>query len=130
MEDCIFCKIATGKIPSAKVYEDDKFFAFLDINPMAPGHTLLIPKKHVDNLFDIEEPLYSELFQAAKKLSNPLTKAMGAKRIGVIVEGFLVHHAHVHLIPINSGNELDPHRARKAGPADLAANAEKIRKLI
>ncbi|MDD5172353.1 MAG: HIT family protein [Candidatus ainarchaeum sp.] len=127
MDDCIFCKIGAGKIPSAKVYEDDKFLAFLDINPVNPGHTLLIPKKHVDNLFDIEEPLYSDLFKTAKKLSKSLTKAMGAKRVGVIVEGFLVHHAHVHLIPINHGNELDPGRARKAEPAELTAVADKIR---
>jgi histidine triad (HIT) family protein len=130
MDDCIFCKISEGKIPSFKVYEDERFLAFLDINPVNPGHTLLIPKKHVDNLFDIEEPLYSELFKTAKKLSKPLTKAMGAKRVGVIVEGFLVHHAHIHLIPINRGNELDPGRARKAEPAELAAVAEKIRNQI
>lgn len=130
MEDCIFCKIAGGKIPSAKVYEDEKFFAFLDINPVAPGHTLLIPKKHVDNLFDIEEPLYSEMFQTAKKLSKPLTKAMGAKRVGVIVEGFLVHHAHVHLVPMKSGGDLNPGNARRADPAELAINAEKIRKQL
>lgn len=127
MDDCIFCKIGAGKIPSAKVYEDEKFFAFLDINPIAPGHTLLIPKKHVDNLFDIDEPLYSEMFQTAKKISKPLVKSMGAKRAGVIVEGFLVHHAHIHLIPMRSGGDLDPANARKAEPAELAAVAEKIR---
>ncbi|NYZ74275.1 HIT family protein [Candidatus Micrarchaeota archaeon] len=130
MDDCIFCKIGAGKIPSAKVYEDERFLAFLDINPVSPGHTLLIPKKHVDNLFDIEEPLYSEMFQTAKKLSKSLTKAMGAKRVGVMVEGFLVHHAHVHLIPMNHGSDLNPANARKAEPAELTAIAEKIRKQI
>ncbi len=125
--DCLFCKISEGTIPSAKVYEDEHVLAFLDINPINPGHTLIIPKKHVDNIFDSEPALYSRLFASARELSSPIQKATGAKRIGVVVEGFLVHHAHIHLVPINGGGELDFRRARKAGPEELERMAGKIR---
>ncbi len=79
MNDCIFCKIIRGEIDSAKIYEDDKFFAFLDMKPINPGHILVVPKKHIDNIFDIEEPLYSELFQIAKKLSQPIKNALKSR---------------------------------------------------
>lgn len=127
MADCIFCKIVAGEIPSAKVWEDENFYAFLDINPINPGHTLLIPKKHEDYLFELADPHYSEIFQAAKKLAHPLKNATGATRIGLIVEGFLVPHVHLHLIPIHGGGELDPGRAKKADPEELSKMAEKIR---
>jgi len=127
MTDCIFCKITAGEIPSAKVWEDEKFYAFLDINPINPGHTLLIPKKHEDYLFELEDPHYSEIFQQAKKLAPSLKKVTGAKRIGLIVEGFLVPHVHLHLIPIHRGGELDPSRAKKASPEELSQMAEKIK---
>lgn len=127
MTDCIFCKIAKGEIPSTKLWEDERFFAFLDINPINPGHALVIPKKHEDNVFDLDEETYSGLFLTAKRLSEPIQKAVGSKRVGVIIEGFLVHHAHVHLVPINSGNELDPSRAKKASPEELEEIARKVR---
>ena len=130
MDDCIFCKIAQGKIDSAKIYEDEKFVAFLDMNPINPGHTLVVPKKHIDNIFDIEEPLYSELFQIAKKLSQPIKNAMESRRIGISVEGFGVPHAHVHLVPINRGFELDPNRAKSAIPEELKKIGEKIKEEI
>jgi histidine triad (HIT) family protein len=127
MSDCIFCKIIAGEIPSAKVWEDEKFMAFLDINPVNPGHTLLIPKEHVDYLFDVNDPLYSELFQAAKKISKPLQKAMMSQRVGVVVEGLLVPHVHIHLIPISAPGELDAKRAAKMEPDELSKIAEKIK---
>ncbi len=127
MDSCIFCKIARGEIDSVKIYEDEKFFAFLDMRPINPGHTLLVPKKHIDNIFDIEEPLYSELFQTAKKLSQPIKNAVKSLRIGISIEGFGVAHAHVHLVPINKGYELDPNRARPAKPEELNEIAEKIK---
>ena len=105
MSDCIFCKIAKGEIPSSKIWEDEDHLAFLDINPVNPGHTLIIPKNHVDSVFDMAENDYSKLFMAAKKLSSPLKNAMEAKRVGVIIEGFLVPHAHVHLVPLNRMSE-------------------------
>ncbi len=130
MDDCIFCKIISGKIDSAKIYEDDKFFAFLDMKPVNPGHVLVVPKKHIDNIFDIEEPLYSELFQTAKKLSQPIKNVMESRRIGISVEGFGVPHAHIHLIPINRGYELDPNRAKPATPEELDEIAERIKEEI
>lgn len=125
--DCIFCKISGGEIPSAKIWEDGDFVAFLDINPINPGHTLIIPKRHVDRLFDIPEPQYSALFAAARRLSAPILKATGAKRMGLVVEGFLVPHAHLHLVPLHGGNELDFRRAKKAPPEELAAMASAIK---
>ncbi|MEW6748903.1 MAG: HIT family protein [Candidatus Micrarchaeota archaeon] len=129
MDSCIFCKIANGGIPSSKIWEDERHIAFLDINPVNPGHTLIIPKKHVDSVFDMDEKAYSDLFLAAKRLSGPLKEAMAAKRIGVIIEGFLVPHAHIHLVPINSGSELYE-RAKKAAPEELSSVAERIRRQI
>ncbi len=130
MDGCIFCEIARGEIDSAKIYEDEKFFAFLDMKPINPGHTLLVPKKHIDNIFDIEEPLYSELFQTAKKLSQPIKNAMKSRRVGISVEGFGVPHTHVHLIPINRGYELDPNKAKSATPEELNEAAEIIKEEI
>ncbi len=130
MDGCIFCKIAEGEIDVPKIYEDEKFFAFLDAKPINPGHTLLIPKSHVDYIFDVEEPLYSELFETAKKLAGPIRDAVQSKRIGISVEGFGVPHAHVHLVPINKGFELDPNRAKTANPKELLEIADKIKKEI
>ncbi len=127
MDGCIFCKIAKGEIDSAKVYEDEKFFAFLDAKPLNPGHTLLLPKEHVDYVFEVNEPLYSELFKTAKKLSKPIQNAVQSKRIGLAIEGFGVPHIHIHLIPINNANEIDPHRAKKATTEELQEVAEKIK---
>jgi len=127
MDDCIFCKIVAGKIPCTRIWENDRFLAFLDINPINPGHTLIIPKKHTDLVFDLDDADYSALFNAAKTLSKPIKKATDAKRIGMIVEGFLVHHAHLHLVPLNQGGELDFRRAKKANPAELEAMAGKIK---
>ncbi len=128
MDDCIFCKIASGKIPSAKVYEDDAVLAFLDINPINPGHTLIIPKAHAESVFSASDNDYSALFRAARALSGPLKAATGAKKNGILVEGFLVSHAHVHLVPLHHGGELSFSRAKKAAPAELEEMAARIRK--
>ncbi len=124
--DCIFCKIASGVIPSTKVYEDERFLAFLDINPINPGHTLIIPKSHSDFVFEMDSGEYGQMFAIARKLYGPIMAASGAKRVGMIVEGFLVRHAHLHLVPLNSPGELDFKRARKASPAELERMASKI----
>jgi histidine triad (HIT) family protein len=130
MEDCLFCKIIKGEIPSYKIWEDKNFFAFLDINPINPGHTILVPKKHLDYIFNLEEPLYSEIFKTAQKLSEPLKRAVGAKRVALAIEGFAISHIHIHLIPVNKVNDLDPNRARKANPEELSKIAYKIKKSI
>jgi len=130
MEDCLFCKIIKGEIPSYKIWEDENFFAFLDINPINPGHTILVPRKHLDYIFDLEEPLYSEIFRTVKKLSKPLKRVTGAERIALAIEGFVVPHIHIHLIPVNKVNDLDPNRAKKSSPEELLTIAEKVKALI
>jgi histidine triad (HIT) family protein len=128
--DCLFCKIIEGKIPAVKVYEDERFLAFLDINPVNPGHTLVIPKSHQDEVFAMDEEEYTALFRTARELANAVKKAMGSKRVGIIVEGFLIPHAHVHLVPINAGNELHHQNMDRASRDELEGTAEKIRQEI
>ena len=130
MEDCLFCKIIKGEIPSYKIWENENFFAFLNINPINPGHTILVPKKHLNYIFDLEEPLYSEIFRTARKLSESLKKATGAKRVALAIEGFVIPHIHIHLVPVNKVNDLDPNRAKKASPEELSGVAEKIKVLV
>ncbi len=108
MEDCVFCKMVRKEILPEIVWEDDNYMAFLDQNPVKPGHTLLIPKKHTDYLFDIEDKEYADLFMHAKTFSKILKKAFNPKRVGLVVEGFGVPHAHIHLVPINNIGELTP----------------------
>ena len=127
MDTCIFCKILNGSAPAHKIWENENFFAFLDINPVNPGHTMVIPKHHIDYVFDLGEPLYSELFRVAKELSEPIKRATQASRIGVVIEGFSVSHLHVHLVPMNDVNELNPTRATRATAEELVAVAINIR---
>jgi histidine triad (HIT) family protein len=110
---CVFCEILAGKLPSRKVWENDRFIAIFPLAHVNPGHTLLIPKIHVDYVFDLEPTLYKELWEHANMLSEPIRLATGAKRIGIAVEGFSVPHVHVHLVPINNVAELDPHREKR-----------------
>lgn len=98
----IFTKIINGEIPCYKIAETDKFFAFLDINPNAKGHTLCIPKEEVDKLFDLEDDTYLELMAFSKKVAIAIKKAIPCKRVGMTVIGLEVPHAHVHLIPLNN----------------------------
>jgi histidine triad (HIT) family protein len=130
MPDCIFCKIIKKDIPATLVWEDEKFLAFLDVRPVNPGHLLLIPKEHIAYIFDIPQPLYNELFETAKVLSTPLQKAMSSVKVGLVVEGFGVPHAHVHLIPINHAHELDSSRATPMADDELAKIAQKIKATI
>jgi len=130
METCIFCQIIEGIEPAHKIWESDDFLAFLSLHPCNPGHTCLIPKTHVDYVFDLDEPLYSGIFQLAKQLSEPLKKATEAKRIGIAIEGFSVPHVHLHLVPLYNVAELDPHRHIKQNSEEVAEMAENIRKEI
>lgn len=126
--DCIFCKIAAHEISSHIVWEDDRIAALLDIKPVNPGHLLIIPKDHVEVVFDLDDARYAAVFGAAKTLAAPLQRATGARLIGIQVEGFEVPHAHVKLIPLHEPGDLAPGRARDADPEDLAAMAEAIKK--
>lgn len=103
----IFTKIVNGDIPSYKIAEDDYFYAFLDINPLAKGHTLVIPKKEVDKLFDLDEQTYADLWLFARKIAQAMEKVIPCKRIGVAVVGLEVPHAHIHLVPINGIYDID-----------------------
>jgi len=102
----IFTKIVNGEIPSYKVAEDDKHYAFLDIFPTAKGHTLVIPKKEVDKYFDLEEDEYLELMRFARQVAKGIEKVIPCNRVGVSVIGLDVPHAHVHLIPINKVSDI------------------------
>ena len=103
----IFSKIINGDIPSYTIEETDKFIAFLDINPLAKGHTLVVPKEEVDYIFDLENELLSELFLFSKKIAKKIKNAIPCDRVGVSVIGLEVPHAHVHLIPINQVNDMN-----------------------
>jgi histidine triad (HIT) family protein len=102
----IFTKIINGEIPAYKVAEDDNFLAFLDVNPNAKGHTLCIPKKEIDKIFDMEEDQYLELMKFSRKVAKALEKTVPCKRVGVAVIGLEVPHTHVHLIPLNEMDEM------------------------
>ncbi len=99
MPDCIFCKIAKGEIPSQKVYEDDQVFAFLDIHPKAPGHTLLVPKEHHRWFYEMPDELNAKVFTAAKHIAQQLKSEHGADYVRLGIVGTDVPHVHVHLIP-------------------------------
>jgi histidine triad (HIT) family protein len=103
----IFSKIIQGEIPSYKIAENDKFYAFLDISPLAKGHTLVIPKNETDYIFDIEDKDYQGLFLFAKKIAKAIEKVIPCQKVGLTVIGLEVRHAHIHLIPINSIYDMD-----------------------
>lgn len=104
--DTIFSKIAKGEIPSYKVAEDENYFAFLDISPVAKGHTLVIPRIEVDYLFDLDDEIYSGLQLFAKKVAQGLKRAMQCEKVGVLVMGLEVPHAHIHLVPMKYEADL------------------------
>jgi histidine triad (HIT) family protein len=130
MPDCIFCKIAAKEIPTHTVWENEHFFSFPDTHPAQNGHILIIPKTHFSSVFALPEDLYKELFSAAKALSAPLQNAIGSTRIGMVIEGFGVDHAHLHLIPINHAHDMDSTNAKSVPDEELAANAAAIRQEI
>ena len=103
----IFSKIAAGEIPSYKCAENDKFYAFLDINPVAKGHTLVIPRREVDYIFDMDDDELAEFQLFAKQVAVALKKAFPCKKVAQVVLGLEVPHAHIHLIPMNSEGDVD-----------------------
>lgn len=122
----IFSKIIAGKIPSYKIYEDDKHYAFLDINPNAVGHTLCVPKKEVDKIFDLSERDYNDLMEFSRKVALAIKKSIPCKRVGMSVIGLEVPHAHVHLIPLQSMEEATFQKKVKLTPETFQATAIKI----
>lgn len=103
----IFSKIIKGEIPCYKIAENDNFFAFLDIRPMAKGHVLVIPKHETDYLFDLDDDVLSEMIVYSKKIAKAIQKVVHCKRIGLMVIGMEVPHAHIHLIPINAEGDMN-----------------------
>ncbi len=103
----IFSRIAAGEIPSYKVAEDNNHFAFLDINPVHPGHVLVIPKKEVDYIFDLSDEEYASLMLFAKRVAKAIRKAIPCKKVGITVIGLDVPHTHVHLVPMNTGADMN-----------------------
>lgn len=116
----IFSRIVSGEIPAYKVAEDDRFLAFLDINPLAEGHTLVIPKQEIDYIFDIDDPLYADYLVFAKKVARAIRAVIPCTKVGVAVIGLEVAHAHIHLVPINSIYDIDFKREKlKLSPERL-----------
>lgn len=108
----IFSRIVAGEIPCYKVAEDDNYFAFLDINPLAAGHTLVIPKKEVDYIFDLDDETLQGLVTFAKGIATRIKAKTGCKKVAMVVLGLEVPHAHIHLIPMNSENDVDFHKEK------------------
>ena len=128
MQDSIFTKIIKGEIPSNKVYEDDFTYAFLDIHPITPGHTLVVPKRQVEFLWDMDDEQYQHLMASVKKLAAHLRSTLGVPYVGVQVVGVDVPHAHVHLVPFTTAAEYHNHPDPNADPnhEELAAVAARI----
>ncbi|MDR1739551.1 MAG: HIT family protein [Bacteroidales bacterium] len=125
----IFTKIIKGEIPSYKIAEDENYYAFLDINPIAEGHTLVIPKKEIDYIFDLDDETLSGLNIFAKKVAAAIKKAIPCKRVGMVVLGMEVPHAHIHLIPLNKESDANFTNTKlKLEPSEMQAIAEKIKK--
>jgi histidine triad (HIT) family protein len=129
--ETVFTKIVKGDIPSHKIAEDGQYLAFLDVNPLAEGHTLVIPKEQTDYIFDLEEEQLAGLHVFSQKVARALKQAIPCKRIGVCVIGLEVPHAHVHLIPINQMNDMN-FANKKLNPSkeELAETAQKIRQKL
>lgn len=123
----IFTKIIRGEIPCAKIFEDDKCLCFLDIRPINPGHALVIPKQEIDYLFDLEDELLGHLAVVAKRVARAIDDTVDCVRVGVIVAGLEVPHAHIHLVPIQNLGDINFANARPADPEDLEQLAASIR---
>jgi histidine triad (HIT) family protein len=127
----IFTRIVQGEIPCHKICEDENYLAFLDINPLVKGHTLVIPKREIDYLFDLDDELLAGMTVFAKKVARAIDGVIDCKRVGVVVLGLEVPHAHIHLIPINSLYDTEFSRPKLKLTADeLEQIAEKIRRAL
>ncbi|MCI7597145.1 MAG: HIT family protein [Prevotella sp.] len=122
----LFSKIAAGEIPSFKCAEDDRFYAFLDINPVRRGHTLVVPRKEIDYIFDMEDDDLAAFEVFAKKVARTIKAAFPCKKVAEVVLGLEVDHAHIHLIPIDSEADVDLHHHIKLSDEEMKATADKI----
>ncbi len=127
----IFSKIIAGEIPCYKIAEDDRFFAFLDINPVNWGHTLIVPKRETDYIFDIDDEELASMMLFAKKVAKAIKKAMPCRKVGVTVLGLEVPHAHIHLVPLTKEGDMDfKHKIDNPDSEKMAEIAEAIRSNI
>ena len=123
----IFTRIVRGEIPSYKVAEDERFFAFLYINPLTKGHTLVVPKQETDYLFDLDDRTLADMIVFAKRIARKLKEKIECKRVAVVVLGLEVPHAHIHLIPIQDEKDVDFHKEKlKLSPEEFRAIADTI----
>lgn len=132
MQDCIFCKIVKGEIPSHKIYEDDNTFAFLDIHPINSGHVLVVPKKHEPEFYNLDDSTYQALMQTVKNISSIVQVKMNPVRTGLFIAGWDVPHTHVHVVPMHDHQDITSKRILEGGLADpsndeLAEVAKRIR---
>jgi histidine triad (HIT) family protein len=131
MVKCRFCDIISGKVEDYILWENERFVVLLNVKPFKPGCSMVIPKKHIDYLFDLDDELYSELFIVAKKMSGALKRATGAKRIGLVLTGFEIPHVHLHLVPLHKSNELfSQKKTYRAKKSELDEMSEKIKKQL
>lgn len=126
----IFTKIINNEIPCYKIFEDEYTFAFLDINPINPGHTLVVPKIEVDYFIDVPEPFYSAVFKTAKLVGRAIHDATECKRVGTIIAGWDVPHFHYHLIPMNGLGDLDFKKGKPRSDEEMKSMQKKITDLI
>ena len=123
----IFSRIIAGEIPCYKVAEDDRHFAFLDIIPLTTGHTLVVPKREVDYIFDLEDDELQQMIVFAKRIARKIKSKIECKKVAMVVLGLEVAHAHIHLIPINNENDVDFHKEKlKLSPKEFTAIAEML----
>jgi len=125
-ETSVFTRIINGEIAVHQIYEDDRVIAFLDAHPLNEGHTLVIPKKQIDHIWDLDDDDYEYLWKIAKKIAKHIQQVINPPRVGVIVEGFGVPHAHIHLIPIYKSNDLQKTDKLDPSDEDLAKMAERL----
>lgn len=135
MEDCLFCKIIKGEIPAQRIYEDENVFAFLDINPCNPGHTLVVPKEHCENLLDASGEDLRSVISVIQKIAAAIMKAFDYKafNLGVnngAIAGQVVQHLHFHLVPRREGDGYELFHGGKAEPEELERAAEKITAML
>jgi histidine triad (HIT) family protein len=128
--ECFLCDIIAGRAPAHVVWSDDEFIALLDPFPITPGHITLVPRAHIDSVFDLPADAYARLFAHVRAFAGPVARAAGAPRTGIAVEGFGVAHAHVHVVPVWQGGDLDPCRQGAVSEDELELTAERLRRAL
>lgn len=135
MQDCLFCKIINGDVPSSKVYEDNEVIAFLDIMPTNPGHTLIVPKKHGKDIFEVDDELLGKLIITVKKIAKAIMQATNASGFNLILNtgetaGQVIPHFHFHIIPRHAGDGHEHWKGKEYAEGEMQAIAEKIKNLL